>query len=46
MPMDQSDPIRYTKEGPRGATGWQLLPDPTGNQTAAEDQIVVPALAL
>ena len=28
------------------ATGWQLLPDPTGNYTVVEDQIVVPALAL
>ena len=28
------------------ATGWQLLPDPTSNQTVVEDQIVVPALAL
>ena len=28
------------------ATGWQSPPDPTGNQTVMEDQIVVPALAL
>ena len=26
------------------ATGWQSSPDPTGNQTAMEDQIMVPAL--
>ena len=27
------------------ATGWQSSPDPTGNQTAVKDQLVVPALA-
>ena len=31
---------------PRGATGWQSPPDPTGKQTVVEEQIVVPALAL
>ena len=28
------------------STGWQSSPDPTGNQTIVEDQIVVPTLAL
>ena len=28
------------------ATGWQSSPDPTGNQTVVEDQIVVPTMAL
>ena len=28
------------------ATGWQSFPDPNGNQTDVEDQLVVPALAL
>ena len=37
---------RTEKKKPLIATGWQSSPDPTGNQTVMEDQIVVPALAL
>ena len=36
----------HTEKKPRIATGWQSPPDPTGNQTVVEDQIVVPTLAL
>ena len=28
------------------ATGWQSSPDPIGNQTVVEDQLVVPTLTL
>ena len=35
-----------TMKKPRIATGWQSPPDPTGNQTVVEDQIVAQALAL
>ena len=35
-----------TKKDPPSATGWRSLPDSTDKQTAGEDQIVVPALAL
>ena len=28
------------------ATGWQSSPDPNGNQTSMEDQLMVPTLAL
>ena len=31
-----------TVMGPRGATGWQPPPDPTGKQTVQEDQVAVP----
>ena len=31
---------------PPDATSWRSLPDSTDKQTAGEDQIVVPALAL
>ena len=42
----QSNSWGRTVKKPRIATGWQSPPDPTGNQTVMEDQIVVPALAL
>ena len=42
----QSNSWGRTEKKPRIATGWQSPPDPTGNQTVVEDQIVVPALAL
>ena len=35
-----------TVKKPQIAIGWQSPPDPTGNQTVMEDQIVVPDLAL
>ena len=35
-----------TEKNPPGATGWRSLPDSTDKQTAGEDQIVVPTLAL
>ena len=35
-----------TEKDPPGATGWQSPPDSTDKQTAGEDQIMVPALAL
>ena len=46
MPMDQNGPPQCTEEDPRGATGWQSPPDPTGKQTDGEDQVVALALAL
>ena len=42
----QSNSWGRTVKKPRIATGWQSPPDPTGNQTVMEDQIVVPALTL
>ena len=36
----------HTEKKPRIATGWQSPPDPAGNQTVVEDQILVPDLAL
>ena len=35
-----------TEKDPPGATGWQSPPDSTDKQTAGEDQIVVPTMAL
>ena len=35
-----------TEKDPPSATGWQSPPDSTDKQTAGEDQIVVPALAM
>ena len=42
----QSNSWGRTVKKPRIDIGWQSPPDPTGNQTIVEDQIVVPALAL
>ena len=42
----QSNSWGRTKKNPPGATGWRSLPDSTDKQTAGEDQIVVPPLAL
>ena len=42
----QSCSLGRTEKDPPGATGWRSLPDSTNKQTAGEDQIVVPALAL
>ena len=42
----QSNSWGRTMKKPQIATGWQSHPDPTGNQTVVEDQIVVLALAL
>ena len=42
----QSNSWGRTVKKPRIANGWQSPPDPTGNHTVVEDQIVVPALAL
>ena len=37
---------RTEKKKTLTATGWQSFPDPNGNYTAMEDQLVVPTLAL
>ena len=42
----QSNSWGHTVKKPQITTGWQSPPDPTGNQTIVEDQIVVLALAL
>ena len=42
----QSNSWGRTEKNPPGATAWRSLPDSTDKQTAGEEQIVVPALAL
>ena len=42
----QSNSWGRSEKNPPGAIGWRSLLDSTNKQTAGEDQIVVPALAL
>ena len=46
MATDQNCPLRCTKEGLWGATGWRSPPDPTDKRTVDKGQVVVPAQAL